>query len=196
MNDANFLRNLFKAERVKKTGDYFVAKFKPNHSSRYYARRVATALLQPFEVAEIILHSKEKNGTPFVAIRMVVPVAELRLRLEYEEMEKYERDLLDRIHNYYDPQLKELLDKGDLESATKIAKRSIVKAFALDAIRNTPKKEFGEGDLCPTGCGGKMHLEKPKNCSCHIDPPCGECSTLQIVCNQCGAGIDETSPTN
>jgi len=43
-----------------------------------------------------------------------------------------------------------------------------------------------EGGACPTGCGGKLHLPPPENCSCHIAPPCSACTDRNLTCDSCG----------
>ena len=49
-----------------------------------------------------------------------------------------------------------------------------------------------EGSPCPhEGCGGTMDMRKPRNCSCHISPPCSSCVDAGYECGTCGW---ETSP--
>jgi hypothetical protein len=44
-----------------------------------------------------------------------------------------------------------------------------------------------EGDRCPEeGCDGKMFYDAVENCSCHINPPCGNCEHNPLVCDTCG----------
>jgi hypothetical protein len=44
-----------------------------------------------------------------------------------------------------------------------------------------------EGDTCSEpGCLGKMHYAPVENCSCHINPPCGNCEHNPLVCDACG----------
>lgn len=42
-----------------------------------------------------------------------------------------------------------------------------------------------EGDECPH-CGGAVEIEEPDNCSCHISPPCGACTSAGLECPECG----------
>lgn len=61
-------------------------------------------------------------------------------------------------------------------------------AIAADVHHDQPD-EIGheEGDLCRRdGCCGRMQLDEPENCSCHINPPCHECENLGVVCDTCG----------
>lgn len=44
---------------------------------------------------------------------------------------------------------------------------------------------YEEGQYCPDGCGGKLMYPPSDNCSCHINPPCGECSNRTLVCDIC-----------
>jgi len=49
-----------------------------------------------------------------------------------------------------------------------------------------------EGGKCPeTGCDGKMFYGAVKNCSCHINPPCGNCVNNPLVCDTCGYEEEE-----
>lgn len=44
-----------------------------------------------------------------------------------------------------------------------------------------------EGDKCPTvECSGVLAFEKVTNCSCHIAPPCSQCTERVLECKQCG----------
>ena len=53
--------------------------------------------------------------------------------------------------------------------------------------------DINEGDKCPECGEGQMELLPPKNCSCHISPPCNACVTNPITCSECGFeyGIEE-----
>ena len=42
-----------------------------------------------------------------------------------------------------------------------------------------------EGAECPLLCGGRLVLEPPENCSCHISPPCSACESQRPECNSC-----------
>ena len=42
----------------------------------------------------------------------------------------------------------------------------------------------GEGDKCPH-CGGLIEFEPVENCSCHINPPCGACTSARLTCTNC-----------
>ncbi len=45
---------------------------------------------------------------------------------------------------------------------------------------------FEEGDQCPTeGCDGILELEEHKGCSCHINPPCSNCTDRILLCPKC-----------
>lgn len=50
-------------------------------------------------------------------------------------------------------------------------------------------QEFGitEGDICHRrGCLGVIETHPPVNCSCHINPPCGPCTSPRNFCPKCG----------
>ncbi|WP_431860049.1 hypothetical protein [Azospirillum sp.] len=49
-----------------------------------------------------------------------------------------------------------------------------------------PPVEPEEGGPCPDGCGGTLELPPPENCSCHIAPPCGDCTDRVLTCSRCG----------
>ncbi len=59
-------------------------------------------------------------------------------------------------------------------------------------IRVDNTHEFDEGDICPE-CSGtrtdgkkaRLVFAKPKNCSCHISPPCSECVDARLICPDC-----------
>lgn len=40
-------------------------------------------------------------------------------------------------------------------------------------------------------CGGDLYLPKVENCSCHINPPCSQCTSNLYQCWQCGETTDE-----
>lgn len=43
-----------------------------------------------------------------------------------------------------------------------------------------------EGSMCPDpNCGGTMEIQKNRNCSCHIHPPCHGCVTAPLECSEC-----------
>lgn len=43
-----------------------------------------------------------------------------------------------------------------------------------------------EGAVCwRNGCQGVIAVRPVENCSCHIAPPCGECSTPREYCPEC-----------
>lgn len=49
---------------------------------------------------------------------------------------------------------------------------------------------YEEGDRCPE-CAekheqGVLRYNKPQNCSCHISPPCGACTSARLECDNCG----------
>lgn len=45
---------------------------------------------------------------------------------------------------------------------------------------------YEEGDKCPTeGCDGILELEEHKGCSCHINPPCSNCTDRILLCPKC-----------
>ncbi|GAN55220.1 hypothetical protein Tasa_041_015 [Tanticharoenia sakaeratensis NBRC 103193] len=48
--------------------------------------------------------------------------------------------------------------------------------------------EWEEGENCPcSGCGGTVVISYPKGgCSCHINAPCGRCTSSFLVCDACG----------
>lgn len=46
---------------------------------------------------------------------------------------------------------------------------------------------YAEGDLCMRdGCQGVIDSHPPENCSCHINPPCGSCTSPRNFCPVCG----------
>lgn len=54
---------------------------------------------------------------------------------------------------------------------------------------STETKGFGrtEGETCwRNGCQGVIELRPVEGCSCHINPPCGACSTPAEFCPECG----------
>jgi len=45
---------------------------------------------------------------------------------------------------------------------------------------------FYEGDTCGRdGCAGVIATHPPKNCSCHISPPCSSCTDPRNFCPEC-----------
>ncbi len=61
---------------------------------------------------------------------------------------------------------------------------------------NTESENFGveEGETCNRdGCPGEIIVLPAENCSCHISPPCGACTTNErIECDTChwNLGLD------
>ena len=43
-----------------------------------------------------------------------------------------------------------------------------------------------EGDTCPECEKGKLEYPPTENCSCHINPPCDACVSIELTCNNCG----------
>lgn len=43
-----------------------------------------------------------------------------------------------------------------------------------------------EGMSCPELCGGTLAYPKVENCSCHVSPPCGACTSTVLTCDKCG----------
>lgn len=44
-----------------------------------------------------------------------------------------------------------------------------------------------EDNICGVeGCTGVLGYEPVENCSCHINPPCGNCEDNPLVCLECG----------
>lgn len=44
-----------------------------------------------------------------------------------------------------------------------------------------------EGDKCTEkGCGGTLEYPPVEGCTCHINPPCGACTSNVLTCNECG----------
>lgn len=39
-------------------------------------------------------------------------------------------------------------------------------------------------------CTATIKLQEPENCSCHISPPCGACTSVALYCPECD-WIDE-----
>lgn len=49
-----------------------------------------------------------------------------------------------------------------------------------------------EGDPCnQPGCPGVIETKAVENCSCHISPPCGACTSACLICNTCGYEVPE-----
>ena len=45
---------------------------------------------------------------------------------------------------------------------------------------------YVEGDVCNrNGCHGIVAEHPVENCSCHIDPPCSECTSDRSYCSEC-----------
>ncbi|WP_449043769.1 hypothetical protein [Paracoccus versutus] len=45
---------------------------------------------------------------------------------------------------------------------------------------------YEEGDVCGrNGCSGVIAVAPVENCSCHIAPPCGACTTPREFCPEC-----------
>ena len=42
-----------------------------------------------------------------------------------------------------------------------------------------------ELDKCPS-CDGVLVFPPVENCSCHINPPCSECTSIRLTCLACG----------
>ena len=46
---------------------------------------------------------------------------------------------------------------------------------------------FEEGSRCNRrDCPGTIAISQAENCSCHISPPCGACTTPRAYCDTCG----------
>lgn len=52
-----------------------------------------------------------------------------------------------------------------------------------------------EGCKCPECEDGTMEIPRTKNCSCHINPPCGACTDKLLTCDSCGWEFEPESPT-
>ena len=49
------------------------------------------------------------------------------------------------------------------------------------------KYGYMEGDIClRSGCKGMVKEHPVENCSCHISPPCGACTSPRCYCETCG----------
>lgn len=45
---------------------------------------------------------------------------------------------------------------------------------------------YAEGDTCNrAGCAGSIAMHPSENCSCHIAPPCGSCTSPRNFCPDC-----------
>ena len=45
---------------------------------------------------------------------------------------------------------------------------------------------YCEGDVCGRdGCEGILEQHPVENCSCHINPPCSQCTTPREFCPVC-----------
>ena len=54
---------------------------------------------------------------------------------------------------------------------------------------------IAEGDICnrPTEsgkCVGIMKRATGEGCSCHINPPCGDCTEVREYCPECDFDVD------
>lgn len=57
----------------------------------------------------------------------------------------------------------------------------------MTTTNETPLPPYEEGGDCPApGCSGVLEYSKPENCSCHINPPCGACTSTFLLCPECG----------
>jgi hypothetical protein len=66
------------------------------------------------------------------------------------------------------------------------------KSTATPGANREGVKMRGEGSRCENpGCAGTMEFAVPKNCSCHISPPCRQCEELEPICNVCGYTEEE-----
>jgi len=46
---------------------------------------------------------------------------------------------------------------------------------------------YEKGEVCHrNGCAGVIAEDQPGDCSCHICPPCAECTTPREYCPECG----------
>ena len=48
-----------------------------------------------------------------------------------------------------------------------------------------------EGEKCPDCHEGTFQFVRKGECSCHIAPPCGSCTSAILKCDECGLGEDE-----
>lgn len=49
-----------------------------------------------------------------------------------------------------------------------------------------------KGELCRRGsCLGIIKEKEVTNCSCHINPPCHQCTTPREYCEECGWDAEE-----
>ena len=55
---------------------------------------------------------------------------------------------------------------------------------------------YEEGAVCGrNGCPGCIEIAPPKNCSCHLSPPCSSCTAPRAFCPECDwAEADEPEP--
>jgi len=45
---------------------------------------------------------------------------------------------------------------------------------------------YEEGDVCGRdGCEGVIEIHPVENCSCHINPPCSQCTAPREFCPVC-----------
>lgn len=54
-------------------------------------------------------------------------------------------------------------------------------------------KQYQEGDKCPhfgSDCCGRLILPPVENCSCHINPPCAQCTNNRLRCDDCGEDVE------
>lgn len=55
---------------------------------------------------------------------------------------------------------------------------------------DTEPDELEEGSPCPE-CKSPLSMQEPEGCSCHISPPCAECTSCVLECDECGWEDDE-----
>lgn len=55
---------------------------------------------------------------------------------------------------------------------------------------------YCEGEVCSReGCPGQIQIRPTDNCSCHISPPCSECTAPRCYCDTCDwEEADEPEP--
>ncbi|NIH18373.1 hypothetical protein [Morganella morganii] len=59
------------------------------------------------------------------------------------------------------------------------------------------KYGYMEGDIClRSGCKGMVKEHPIENCSCHISPPCGACTSPRCYCETCGWEESEDEVVN
>ena len=70
---------------------------------------------------------------------------------------------------------------------------SVTDELKTHAAQGYEPEEGGRCPECYIDKLGRLYRSKSENCSCHINPPCGSCMAVYLVCDECGWEDDKTS---